>query len=364
MRRADWQIDRVALENLSQLRNCRRRRESSYDRTGGNTDSVEIAPGASHVLADIQGAGVIRHFWITALGDNPDILRTTSLRIWWDGAEQPSVDVPLGDFFGCGFGDTVNFASLPVSMMPQDGKGMNCFFPMPFRRAARVEVLNESDTPISHFFYYVDYEEHDAIPPDQGYFHAIFHRENPTEGIDDAGITNWDYQMEGKNLDGEGNYLVLDVHGRGHFVGCVVSIHNLRVTDQNNWYGEGDDMFWIDGDERPTLHGTGTEDYFLTAWGPRQKFCGPYAGLTMPGGINYCGRLSMYRFHIEDPVMFNEHLRFSIEHGHANRRSDDWSSVAYFYLEHPGTANMPRIAVEDRIPYPADHAPGLVCVEK
>ena len=116
--------------------------------------------------------------------------------------------------------------------------------------------------------------------------------------------------------------------------------------------------------ERPTLHGTGTEDYFLTAWGPRQKFCGPYAGLTMPGGINYCGRLSMYRFHIEDPVMFNEHLRFSIEHGHANRRSDDWSSVAYFYLEHPGTANMPRIAVEDRIPYPADHAPGLVCVEK
>lgn len=354
----------MALENLSQLRNCRRRRESSYDRSGGNADSVEVPAGSSHTLADLKGAGVIRHIWITALGQDEHILRTSNLRIWWDGADQPSVDVPLGDFFGCGFGDTVNFASLPVSMMPQDGKGMNCFFPMPFRRAARIEVLNESDQPISHFFYYVDWEEHDSIAPNEAYFHAIFHRENPTGGIDPSGMTNWSFQMDGLNPVGEGNYEILDVTGRGHFVGCVLSIHNLRVTDQNNWYGEGDDMFFIDGDPKPTLHGTGTEDYFLTAWGPRQKFCGPYAGLTMPGGINYSGRLSMYRFHIEDPIMFNTSLRFTMEHGHANRRSDDWSSVAYFYLEQPGTANMPRIEVAERIPYPANHAPGLVCIEK
>jgi hypothetical protein len=354
----------MALENLSQLRNCRRRRESSYDRTGGNTDSVEVPAGGTHVMADLAGAGVVRHLWITALGRDPHILRKASLRIYWDGAQEPSVDVPLSDFFGCGFGDTVNFASLPVSMMPQDGKGMNCFFPMPFRRAARIEVLNESELPISHFFYYVDWEEHASLAADQAYFHAVFNRENPCGGISDAGMTNWDFQMEGKNPTGEGNYLVLDVKGRGHYVGCVVSIHNLRATDQNNWYGEGDDMFFIDGDLRPTLHGTGTEDYFLTAWGPRQQFCGPYAGLTLPGGTNYSGRISMYRFHVEDPVMFDSHLRFSIEHGHANRRSDDWSSVAYFYLERPGRADMERIEVAERIPWPAEHCPGLVCIEK
>ena len=353
----------MALENLSQLRNCRRRRESSYDRTGGNTDSVEVAPGAAHVMADLSGAGVVRHIWITAMGQDEHLLRKACLRIWWDGAQEPSVDVPLSDFFGCGFGDTRNFASLPVSMMPQDGKGMNCFFPMPFRRAARIEVLNESEQPISHFFYYVDWEAHDELPPDQAYFHAVFNRENPCAGISDAGMSNWDYQMEGLNPGGEENYVVLDVEGRGHYVGCVVSIHNLRVTDQNNWYGEGDDMFFIDGAAQPTLHGTGTEDYFLTAWGPKQAFAGPYAGLVMPGGLNYSGRISMYRFHVEDPVMFDASLRFSIEHGHANRRSDDWSSVAYYYLERPGKARTSRIAVADRIPWPANHRRGLASIE-
>ncbi|MBC8407004.1 MAG: DUF2961 domain-containing protein [Planctomycetes bacterium] len=353
----------MVLENLSRLRNARRHRESSYDRTGGNRDSVIVPPGGSHVLADLTGPGIIRHIWITALGDCPHLLRTACLRIYWDGAEQASVDVPLGDFFGVGFGDTTNFASLPLQMMPQDGKGMNCFFPMPFRRAARVDVLNESEQPIEHFFYYVDWEQPPAVDPEEGYFHACFNRVNPTKGICDDGMSNWDYQMAGENLDGADNYLVLDTTGRGHYVGCVVSIHNLRVTDQNNWYGEGDDMFFIDGDTSPTLNGTGTEDYFLTAWGPRQQFCSPYAGLTMPGGVNYSGRISMYRFHLDDPIMFDQSLRFSLEHGHANRRSDDWSSVAYWYQAEPGAANMKRIAVADRIPWPADHLPGVESVE-
>ncbi len=354
----------MALERLSLLRNAHRRRESSYDRSGGNRDSVRVAPGASHCLAELNGPGVIRHLWITALGDCPHLLRTASLRIWWDDHPEPSVDAPLGDFFGNGFGDTVNFASLPLQMMPQDGKGMNCFFPMPFHKSARVEVWNESDQPLEHLFYYVDWEEHGSLDPEQAYFHAAFRRQNPTAGISDQGMSNWDYQMEGSNRDGADNYLVLDVAGRGHYVGCVVAIHNLRVTDQNNWYGEGDDMFFIDGDALPSLHGTGTEDYFLTAWGPRQKFCGPYAGLTMPGGENYSGRLSMYRFHIEDPVMFDRSLRFSIEHGHANRRADDWSSVAYWYMQAPASPLHPRVPADLRIPWPADHLPGLPCVEK
>ncbi|KAA3605705.1 MAG: DUF2961 domain-containing protein [Planctomycetota bacterium] len=353
----------MVLEQLSRLRNARRRRESSFDRSGGNADFVVVPPGGRHCLGELQGPGILRHLWITALGDDPHLLRRASLRVYWDDSELPSVDVPLGDFFGVGFGETVNFASLPLQMCPQDGKGMNCFFPMPFRRRARLELWNESPLPLAHLFYYVDWEAHEALDVEQGYFHAWFQRRNPCPGIDDAGLSNWDFQMEGLNPRGEDNYVVLDVEGRGHYVGCVLNVHNLRVTDQNNWYGEGDDMIFIDGDDKPTLHGTGTEDYFNTAWGPRQFHAGPYAGLTLPGGLNYSGRISMYRFHIEDPIMFDRSLKVSLEHGHANRRSDDWSSVAYWYAEKPGVPNLERVEADQRIPYPADYRPGLPCVE-
>ncbi|HEX9792570.1 MAG TPA: glycoside hydrolase family 172 protein [Planctomycetota bacterium] len=353
----------MALENLSRMRLATRRRESSYQRDGGNHDYKVVAPGAAHCVGELAGPGVIRHVWMTALGDDPDLLRTASLRIWWDGAAEPSVDVPLGDFFGAGFGQTANFASLPLSCMPQAGKGMNCWFPMPFRSGARIEVLNEGAQPLKHLFYYVDWESVPALDPEEAYFHAWFARENPCQGISDQGMSNWDYQMEGHNVDGAGNFVLLDFAGRGHYVGSVVSIHNLRVTDQNNWYGEGDDMIFLDGDARPTLHGTGTEDYFCTAWGPRESFCGPYAGLVLAGGENFCGRNVMYRFHVEDPVHFQREIRVTIEHGHANRRSDDWSSVAYWYAAAPGTPRQARVAVADRIPYPAEHLPGLPCIE-
>ncbi|TAH37917.1 MAG: DUF2961 domain-containing protein [Planctomycetota bacterium] len=353
----------MALEHLSRLRRARRRRQSSYDRSGGNDDFAGIAAGAAHRLGELEGPGVIRHLWMTAIGPDPDLLRMASLRIWWDGAAQPSVDAPLSDFFGVGFGATANFASLPLHMAPQDGRGMNCFFPMPFRRGARVEVLNESDQPISHFYYYLDWEQGDAVAEDEAYFHAWFNRQNPTDGISDAGLSNRDYQLGGTNPAGAGNYVVLDCAGRGHYVGCVLSVHNLRLTEQHNWYGEGDDMIFIDGEEHPSLHGTGTEDYFNGAWCPSQAYCGPYAGITLPGGVNYGGRSSMYRFHVEDPVMFERHIRVTIEHGHANRRSDDWSSVAYWYAERPGVPQLARIPASARRPYPPDHAPGLACTE-
>ena len=353
----------MGLENLARLRDSIRRRESTYDRTGGNADFVKVPAGGCHQVPLLAGPGVIRHIWMTLLGKDPHLLRTVSLRIFWDGAKQASVDVPVGDFFGIGFGDSVNLSSLPLQRMPQNGKGMNCFFPMPFANGARIEILNESALPLDHLFYYIDWEQRAAAAPEEGYFHAWFNRENPTDGIDETGVSNHEFQMDGENKDGEGNYLVLDVTGRGHYVGAVVSIHNLRQIELSNWYGEGDDMFFIDGDRLPTLHGTGTEDYFTTAWGPNQAFCGPYSGLPLPGGVNFGGRSSMYRFHIEDPVMFRKSLLFSIEHGHANRRSDDWSSVAYWYAAEPGVPNMGRIEVEDRIPYPADHLPGMECKE-
>lgn len=343
------------LRSLSRVRSARSRRESSYDRTGGNADFVVVPPGASHVLADLEGPGVIRHLWVTALGDDPHLLRTAALRITWEDAPFASVDAPLGDFFGIGFGRSTNFAGLPIARMPEDGRGMNCWWPMPFRRRARVEVVNESEHPIRHLFYHVDWEEVDALDDEEAYFHAWFHRQDPTDGIAEDGLTNHEFQMEGLNRDGAGNYLVLDVRGRGHYVGCVLNVHNLRRTDESNWWGEGDDMFWVDGEARPSLHGTGTEDYFGTAWCPTQAFHAPFSGITLPGESNWKGQASYYRFHLADPVHFHESLRFSIEHGHANRRSDDWSSVAYWYLTEPGLPEMPRLGAAARIPHPPDH---------
>jgi predicted RNA-binding protein with PUA-like domain len=199
---------------------------------------------------------------------------------------------------------------------------------MPFHSEARIEVWNESALPVTHFFYYADYELHDRPDWELGTFHAAFARENPTDGIDATGLTNHAFQMDGVNPTGSGNYDVLRAEGEGHYVGCVLSIQNLRHTHEHNWYGEGDDMIFIDGDAAPTLHGTGTEDYFNTAWCPAEAHQAPYHGIIMPGGPNYSGRVCLYRFHVEDPVIFRRSIRVSIEHGHANRRSDDWSSVA------------------------------------
>lgn len=343
----------MSLQDLPRLRTCKRGRTSSYDRSGGNEDSVPVAAGNSRTLLDLKGSGRITHLWVTMMGDeNPHMLRTTSIRMWWDGEDEPSVDAPIGDFFGVGHGETRNFVSAPIQQSPQDGKGMNCWWPMPFSTSARIEVWNEAEHDVTHFFFYVDYELTEAPESDVGTFHAWFTRQDPTDGIDETGIENHSFQMEGLNPDGGGNYDVLRAVGRGHYVGCVMSITNLRRTTESNWYGEGDDMIFIDGDATPTLHGTGTEDYFNTAWGPRQVHHAPYHGITMPGGPNWSGRISLYRFHIEDPIIFHESIRVSIEHGHANRRSDDWASVAFWYQSEPHGLLMPRVPASGRLPHP------------
>ncbi len=220
---------------------------------------------------------------------------------------------------------------------------------MPFRQSARIELLNEGAQPVPYFYYYVDYEL-GKQPDDAAYFHALWHRQNPTDGIAEEGITNHQFQMEGVNLTGEGNYDLLRATGQGHYLGCVLSIFNARRTKEHNWYGEGDDMIFIDGDPRPTLHGTGCEDYFNTAFCPTQAFSGPYHGLVLPGGPNWSGAISMYRFHLPDPVHFSKSIRVSIGHGHANRRSDDYSSVAYWYQTEPHTRPWPMLPVERRLP--------------
>jgi D-arabinan exo alpha-(1,3)/(1,5)-arabinofuranosidase (non-reducing end) len=347
-----------SLRDLPRLRASRRRRASSFDPTGGNDDRLYLAPGERAVIADLAGPGSINHLWCTVAPardpdlDTPevrDMLRRLVLRITWDDAEAPAVLVPLGDFFGVGFGRTTTFASLPLQMSPRDGRGMNCFFHMPFRSRARVEIVSEMAAEDVLVYFYVDWEAFDALEDGLARFHAQWRRENPAPGIDERGLGNATFQHGGRNVTGAENYTILEAEGHGHYVGCVLNVQNLRATDAWNWYGEGDDMIFIDGEPfPPSLHGTGTEDYFGTAWCPDEPFSAPYHGLTLTGGPNWAGQHSMYRFHVEDPVTFARSIRVTIEHGHANRRSDDLSSVAYWYQAPPHRPfGLPR--VDDRL---------------
>jgi hypothetical protein len=368
------------LGELPRIRHVRTRRISSWDQTGGNNDFRQVPPGETIVLADIQGAGCINHIWCTHMCAQPDYLRRVVLRMRWDDEEYSSVEAPLGDFFGVGHAQTTNFVSLPLQMSPAEGRAFNCYFPMPFATRALLELTNEGEQELT-FYFYVDYELHDAIPTDLGRFHAQWRRQNPCDGISDAGMTNTDFSFGGTNIGGEGNYLILEAQGQGHYVGCNLNIHNLRTGGPQgapvrwpgelswpmrmeeaegnlelllgcfNWYGEGDDMIFIDDDTwPPSLHGTGTEDYFNTAYCPAIKYEAPYHGVTLPGGPNWSGKISLYRFHIEDPIHFQKSIRVTIEHGHANRRSDDYSSTAYWYQLEPHKPFPPLPPVADRLP--------------
>lgn len=347
-----------SLRDLPRLRTHRRLRESSWDRTGGNSDFVTVKPGETVTLANIRGAGSVNHIWMTVAdmnGGTPesldnDYLRKLVLRIYWDGAETPSVLVPLGDFFGIGHARTANFASAPLQMSPQDGKGFNSFFHMPFADGARFELTSECEASDMRFYYYIDYDAFEDLESGLGRFHASWNRQAPTDGATQGAESNPEYLFGGVNLDGAGNYTILETRGRGHYVGCVLNITNLRHTEEWNWYGEGDDMIFVDGESfPPSLHGTGTEDYFNTAWCPSETYHAPYHGITLPGGPNWSGQISTYRFHVEDPVTFTTSIRVSIEHGHANKRCDDLSSTAYWYQEDVATG-LVLPPVTERLP--------------
>lgn len=346
------------LSHLPRLTETRSGRASSWDRTGGNDDRLHVAPGETALLADVGEPGVVRHVWVTIACRDRHYLRKIVLRAWWDGEERPSIEVPVGDFFGVGHARTCNFWSLPLQMSPEDGKGFNCWFPMPFR-TARIEVESECEEEVL-LYYYVDYELTGEDEPALGRFHAQWRRQNPTDGIADGGLTNDEFQFGGENATGDGNYVILEAEGHGHYVGCNLAVQNLRKTGLNNfnWYGEGDEMIFVDGEHfPPSLHGTGTEDYFNTAWCPTQAYSSPYHGIVLAGGQNWWGKIALYRFHVEDPVRFRESIRVTIEHGHANRRSDDYASTAYWYQTEPHAPFPPLPPMRERLPRPDEPTP-------
>lgn len=344
----------TSLRDLYRSRDSKSKRASSYDVTGGNKDYLEIYPGEKVDICELEGSGCISHIWMTMAPLSEDIEeylhRKVVIRMYWDGEENPSVQAPIGDFFGLGHGITKNYVSAPLQMSPEDGRALNCFFPMPFGNRARIEIESNADEPIK-FYFYVNYELYQKEIDSPLRFHALWHREL-TEGIDDN-ISNALYSFGGKNTTGDGNYVILDAVGKGHYVGCNLNIHNLRFTQEWNWYGEGDDMIFIDGESwPPSLHGTGMEDYFNTAWCPQQEQCTPYHGLILGGDPNWAGKISTYRYHIQDPITFDKSIKMTIEHGHNNNRSDDYSSTAYWYQTEPHNTIHPILPVKKRLPLP------------
>ena len=369
-----------ALKDLTRMRDVKTRQVSSWDRTGGNRDYVSIGQGEVRDLADIHGAGCITHLWIGTGWELDDkyFLRRLLLRIFWDDEDEPSVETPLGDFFGVGHAIAKSYPGWPVNMVlglhkavPGEGApvAMNCYFQMPFATRARVQIVNECTTDVPYFFYHVDYELHEKLGPDVLRFHAQWRRENPTDGLNARGEDLSKLEVDKdiwpmSNLSGQGNYVILEAEGQGHYIGCNLSVDNLDIGERApktplgapmEWWGEGDAMIFIDGEEwPPALHTDGTESYFGFCFGMRNLAL-PYSGTSLDEfreKFPHGRKLTAYRYHIEDPVVFHKSIRVTVEHGHANIRSNDYSSVAYWYQTEPHKPFPPMLPPEQRLPRP------------
>lgn len=354
------------LQEMVRIKNMKTGRCSSWDTQGRNADSWKIESGETKVLADIKGPGQITHIWMT----QPNHYRECLIRITWDNAKHPSVLCPLGDFFGLGHGIVNSYQSLLFSASTRfpyqfnHGCALNSYALMPFRERALVELINESQEPHCQYFY-VDYETMDETPDDFGFFHAEFRRTNPFGGWGPEIPAN----RPGSHLSNivnkermawDNNYVILETKGRGHYIGCNLSLTNFR----RDWWGEGDDMIWVDGYKwPPDLHGTGAEDYLNQAWGMQDNAFLRNGSSLFEGGTTLApsdapwgegAYQTSYVFHVENPVRFQKEIKVTIEHGHGNHLANEMSSVAYWYADQPTRAITPP-SVEKRMPVLRDN---------
>ena len=352
-------IGLTSLASLPKLRDYTSHRVSSYDVTGGNRDAWRIEPGTKRVVAEIEGPACIKHIWMTLGIPNEDYCRRIVLRMYWDDCKDPSVECPIGDFFGLGHGMRKNFITLPLQMSPEDGKGFNSWWTMPFKSKAIVEVENQGQETYSHYFY-IDYERYPdpESVADLSYFHVQWRREANTAGwAYEEGLKPDEIWKDSRILNKEGkeNYIICDVEGDGIYCGAHLDIDCFQ-RNPNDWYGEGDDMIFIDGEEwPPSLRGTGTEDWYHCAYCPTQEYNAPYYGVILYSGNPdwpWKGKNTVYRYHIEDPIRFQKSINVSIEHGHANKLSNDYSSTAYYYLSRPQWGGPKLPVVRERLPRP------------
>ena len=292
-----------------------------------NYDNFTIPPGETHVLLDEKGPGVITHMWLTFLGPEPQGWAQSGsanhqemlLRIYWDGNKRPSVEAPVGDFFANCFGKRSEVTSLAVIV--EDADSYNCYWHMPFRKSARIEIVNQSEKQISLLYYNIDWIKKDKLAKDTPYFYAQYRQEYPAE--------------KGKD------YVLLETKGKGHYVGTVLAVRSRSPS----WFGEGDEKIYLDGEAKASIWGTGTEDYFLSAWGLKTTST-PYFGVPYfdQWGI-VGGHTSAYRWHLSDPIVFNKGIKVTLEHfgwiapdenpnyksTSWNEREDDYASVAFWY---------------------------------
>ncbi|HEX2078751.1 MAG TPA: glycoside hydrolase family 172 protein [Longimicrobium sp.] len=316
--------------------------------------TIAIPAGESRVLAEATGtSGTVRRIWMTFPDRGPQMLRGLRIDMYWDGAATPAVSAPVGDFFGIGLGRTAVFQSALFSN--PEGRSFNSVVPMPFRTGMRIVMVNESGRDLPELFYDVDYTVGDRHGPEMLYFHAHWRRERQTR-------LQQDYEILPR------------ITGRGRYLGTNVGVQVDTATYFNTWWGEGEIKIYLDGDrELPTLVGTGTEDYVGTAWGQ-----GQYANLYQGSPIadERAMQWAFYRYHVPDPVWFHRDIRITMQQigylaPHSREpimragrrlfragpgqvemdltkdgkfeRSDDWSSVAYFYLDRPESP-LPAIA--------------------
>jgi D-arabinan exo alpha-(1,3)/(1,5)-arabinofuranosidase (non-reducing end) len=336
-----------SLSSLTHPHDYSQKRASSYDRTGGNADARPIAPGATLDLLDVNGPGVITHIWITIASPEQFHLKKLVLRMYWDSEATPSVETPIGDFFGLGLGEYFLYQSVPLAVAPE--KALNSFFPMPFQKHAHISVTNEGEERVDALYFNVDYRAcAKPLPSDTLYFHAQYRQQSPAKGWTSDWTSNGEPKVnDRKNLEGKEDYTWLEATGRGHFVGVTMSV----LQNQDGWWGEGDDMFFIDGESLPSINGTGSEDYFLGAWDfGSHSFAYGLMGAPVKGEEHAGSRSSVYRFHLDSPIPFTKSLRATIEHGHANVRSDNYFSVVYWYQTEPHAAPPALPPVGARIP--------------
>jgi len=298
--------------------------------------SIRIAPGETRVLADIEGPGAIQHIWMTPTGH----WRYSILRVYWDGSETPAIECPVGDFFACGWNKYAQVSSLAVCVNP--GSAFNCYWEMPFRRSCRITMSNIGFNEMT-LYYQITYALTE-VPEDAAYLHAQFRRVNPLP-----------YREVYTILDG--------VRGKGHYVGTYMA----WGVNNTGWWGEGEIKFFLDGDDAfPTICGTGTEDYFCGSYnfdvgkenGGYREFTTPYSGLAQvirPDGLYQSQtRFGLYRWHITDPIRFEQDLRVTIQAlgWRSERRylplQDDIASVAFWYQTLP-TAPFPPLPDRDTL---------------
>lgn len=316
-------------------------KQSSFDTTGGNRDAWNIPAGGMKEVFKADQPGVISHIWFTIAASSAMHLKELILRAYWDGNSKPSVEAPVGDFFGLNLGSYQIYESEYMACSP--GRSLNCYFVMPYK-SARLTITNEGKAQVGSFYSNIDYQSVSSLPSDIQYFHAQYRQSapcTPTTG-DDAKV----------NPVGRVNYIYGETRGSGHLMGVTLGV----LQNADGWWGEGDEMIFVDDETKPVIIGTGSEDYFLGSWdfggrdGAIQFSHHMYGAPLIQAAERTGGRYCCYRWHGDNPVTFTRYMKHTMEHGHANDRGDNFFSVCYWYQSQPYTEFPALPPLEQRIP--------------